>query len=149
MACFLVPATEAVVTTVVQTVMKNKEKSAVASATTKTSASSETAAAKIEAATESAHHKTPFSVKLGWLNKMLWGGSALLAFEHLWHGEVVPCFPFLTAVTNGEVSDMLAEMSSVGVVMAILVTAVWGGMVAISGIIEKRAEEGDTAAENA
>ncbi len=138
MACFLVPATEAVVTTIVQSVMKNKEKS------TDLPASTEAAAAKIEAAT----HKTPFSVKLGWLNKMLWGGSALLAFEHLWHGEVVPYFPFLTAVTNGEVSDMLGEMSSVGVVMAILVTAVWGGMVAVSGIIEKRSEAGDVVTEN-
>lgn len=128
MACFLVPATEAVVTTVVQIVMKNKEK--------KADQSSLHATEKIE----SANAKAGFSVKLGWLNKMLWGGSALLAFEHLWHGEVVPYFPFLTAVTNGEVSDMLAEMSSVGVTMAILVTAVWGAMVAVSGIIEKRNE---------
>ena len=112
MACFLVPATEAVVTTAVQMVMKNKEK--------KADMSSSHATEKIE----SANAKTGFSVKLGWLNKMLWGGSALLAFEHLWHGEVVPYFPFLTAVTNGEVSDMLAEMSSVGVTMAILVTAI-------------------------
>ena len=137
MACFLVPATEAVVTTAVQSVMKNKEKKG---------AESSTHAAD---AIENANAKTPFSVKLGWLNKMLWGGSALLAFEHLWHGEIVPYFPFLTAVTNGEVSDMLAEMSSVGVVMAILVTAVWGGMVAVSGIIEKRAETDNSAVENA
>lgn len=128
MACFLVPATEAVVTTAVQMVMKNKEK--------KADLSSSHATENIE----SANAKTVFSVKLGWLNKMLWGGSALLAFEHLWHGEVVPYFPFLTAVTNGEVSDMLAEMSSVGVTMAILVTAIWGAMVAISGVIEKRTE---------
>lgn len=128
MACFLVPATEAVVTTVVQIVMKNKEK--------KADQSSLHATEKIERINAG----SGFSVKLGWLNKMLWGGSALLSFEHLWHGEVVPYFPFLTAVTNGEVSDMLAEMSSVGVTMAILVTAVWGAMVAVSGIIEKRNE---------
>ncbi|MCR4754721.1 MAG: hypothetical protein K5868_04220 [Lachnospiraceae bacterium] len=143
MACFLVPATEAVVTTVVQSVMKNKEKKG---------AESTAHAADAIARANSANGvgtKTSFSVKLGWLNKMLWGGSALLAFEHLWHGEVVPYFPFLTAVTNGEVSDMLAEMSSVGVVMAILVTAVWGGMVAVSGIIEKRAETDNSAVENA
>ena len=80
-----------------------------------------------------------FSTKLGWLNKLLWGGSALLAFEHLWHGEVVPFFPFLTAVENGETADMLAEMGSAGVMMAVLVTAVWCGMLAVSSFMEKRA----------
>ena len=83
--------------------------------------------------------KVKFSTKLGWLNKLLWGGSALLAFEHIWHGEVVPFFPFLTAVGNGEVSEMLAEMGSAGVMMAVLVTAVWVGMLAVSSIVEKRA----------
>ena len=34
--------------------------------------------------------KVTFSRKLKWLNTMLWGGAALLAFEHVWHGEVVP-----------------------------------------------------------
>lgn len=114
MACFLVPATEAVVTHVTTKVVKHKEKE------------------------ESA--KVPFSVKLGWLNKMLVGGSALLAFEHVWHGEVVPFFPFLTAVKTGETAEMLAEMGSTGVVMAALVTTAWIGMVAVSSVIEKRAD---------
>ena len=74
---------------------------------------------------------------------MLWGGSALLAFEHVWHGEVVPFFPFLTAVRTGETAGMLAEMGSAGVMMAVTVTAVWGGMVAVSAMIEKRAVSGD------
>ncbi len=115
MACFLVPAAEAVITTVAEKVISSGEKE-------------ETG-------------KVRFSTKLGWLNKMLWGGSALLAFEHLWHGEVVPFFPFLTAVENGETADMLAEMGSVGVTMAVLVTAVWGGMVAVSSVIEKRPDK--------
>lgn len=83
--------------------------------------------------------KIKFSTKLGWLNKLLWGGSALLAFEHIWHGEVVPFFPFLTAVQNGEIPEMLAEMGSAGVMMAVVVTAVWVGMLVVSSIIEKRA----------
>ena len=82
-----------------------------------------------------------FAEKLGWLNKMLWGGSALLAFEHVWHGEVVPFFPFLTAVKNGEVSEMLHEMATNGVSMAVLVTAVWGVMVGISSYKEKRLKD--------
>ncbi|MBQ9621773.1 MAG: hypothetical protein IJP90_08335 [Treponema sp.] len=106
MACFLVPTTEAIVTTVLEKVLKQKNNT--------------------------------FSVKLGWLNKMLWGGSALLAFEHVWHGEVVPFFPFLTAVKDGNVAEMLHEMGTAGVSMAVLVTAVWGVMVAVSSFIEKR-----------
>lgn len=57
----------------------------------------------------------------------LWGGSALLAFEHVWHGEVTMFFPFLTAAKNPEtLSVMLHEMSTVGVTMAVVVTAFWG-----------------------
>ena len=70
---------------------------------------------------------------------MLWGGSALLAFEHIWHGEVTPWFPFLTAARNPEdAMAMLHEMATTGVAMAVLVTAVWAGMVAVSNVIEKR-----------
>ena len=126
MACFLVPAAEAVVTTVAEKVMKTKEKEEIV--TVSFSDGTITEAAKI-----------PFSAKLGWLNKMLCGGSALLAFEHLWHGEIVPFFPFLTAVESGETAEMLAEMGSAGVMMAVLVTAVWAGMVAVCSVMEKKA----------
>jgi hypothetical protein len=126
MACFLVPAAEAVITTVAAKVIETKEKEA----SVKISLSD----GSVEEAT-----KIPFSTKLGWLNKLLWGGSALLAFEHVWHGEVVPFFPFLTAVENGEVAEMLAEMGSAGVMMAVLITAVWVGMLAVSSVVEKRA----------
>ena len=86
--------------------------------------------------------KIPFSHKLKWLNNMLWGGSALLAFEHVWHGEIVPWFPFLTAAENPIArSEMLQEMSTVGVAMAILVSAVWVGVATISNVIEKRPQQ--------
>ena len=82
----------------------------------------------------------PFSKKLNWLSNLLWGGSALLAFEHLWHGEIVPWFPFLTAVNNpSDKAEMLHELSTVGVAMSILVTTIWIGMLVVSHIIEKRA----------
>lgn len=126
MACFLVPAAEAIVTTVAAKVIKSKEKEE----SVKISLSD----GSVQEAT-----KIKFSTKLGWLNKLLWGGSALLAFEHLWHGEVVPFFPFLTAVENGETAEMLAEMGSAGVMMAVLVTVVWGGMLAVSSVVKKRA----------
>ena len=123
MACFLVPTTEAIVTTVAERIIRSKEEKN-----------------EIDN-TESEALKVRFSEKLGWLNKMLWGGSALLAFEHIWHGEVIPTFPFLTAVQNGETSEMLAEMGTAGVGMAVLVTLIWGGMLAASHVIEKRGEK--------
>ena len=55
------------------------------------------------------------------------------------HGEVVPFFPFLTAVKTGETAEMLAEIGSTGVLMSAIVTAVWLGMVAVSTVIEKKA----------
>jgi hypothetical protein len=60
------------------------------------------------------------------LNKMLWGGSILLAFEHIWHGEVVPWWPFLTAMENpADISPMLHEIALFGGVMAAAITVVW------------------------
>ena len=126
MGCFLVPVTEAVVTTVAARVIKSK--------VTKETVNISSTDGSVEEVT-----KIKFSTKLGWLNKLLWGGSALLAFEHIWHGEVVPFFPFLTAVENGETAGMLAEMGSAGVMMSVLVTAVWAGMLAVSAVMEKRA----------
>ena len=75
MACFMVPATEAIVTTVMTKVVEKKEKKAM-----------EKDPQQIFAG-ESTH--VSFSHKMKWLDKMLWGGSALLAFEHLWHGELL------------------------------------------------------------
>ena len=121
MACFLVPAAEAIVTTVASKVIKHKEKESVS----------------LPEDTIKETVRTKFSAKLGWLNNMLWGGSALLAFEHIWHGEIVPYFPFLSAVSNGETTEMLSEMGSTGVMMAAIVMAAWAGMVAVSSLAEK------------
>ena len=120
MACFIVPGTEAIITTAVTEIIEKQE-------------------AHTEGSVEEITN-IKFSTKLGWLNKLLWGGSALLAFEHVWHGEVVPFFPFLTAVRDGEAAGMFAEMSSAGVLMAVLVTAVWAGMVVVSSKLEKNSQ---------
>lgn len=119
MACFLVPTTEAIVTTIIEKKLASKEKK--------------------EGEKANKQPVAQFSKKLKWLNNMLWGGAILLAFEHLWHGEVVPFFPFLTAANNpDDAAAMLHEMSTTGVTMAVLVTTVWIGMVIVSNIIEKR-----------
>lgn len=130
MACFTVPATEAIITTIAEKIIKSKEKKQALSGAVSTKADENNEITKIS-----------FSTKLGWLNKMLWGGSALLAFEHVWHGEVVPFFPFLTAVKDGEAMEMLHEMATAGVSMALLVTAVWGVMVGVTSLYEKFSNE--------
>ena len=105
MACFAAPAAEAVVTTIVKKrIGKNSKLS-----------------------------QNPFFKRIGWLNNMLWGGSALLAFEHIWHGEIAPWFPFLTG------TDILKEIATSGTAMALLVTAVWAVMVSAANSAEKRA----------
>ena len=124
MACFLVPAAEAVVTTVIEKAVSKKEMEQKGENKDRLYTSTE---------------KTPFSRKLKWLNQMLWSGSALLAFEHVWHGEVVPFFPFLTAVQDpSATAEMLHEMATAGTGMAALVTLVWAGMAAVATRIEKR-----------
>ena len=115
MACFVVPVAEAVVTTIASKVIASREP-------------------------KEDNGKIKFSTKLGWLNKLLWGGSALLAFEHVWHGEVIPTFPFLTAVKDGETAEMLREMATNGVGMALLVTLIWGIMLGVAHLKEKAQE---------
>ena len=129
MACFTVPAAEAVVTTIAGKIIKAKEKKEGLSGAVNT---------KPE---EEGSEKISLSTKIGWLNKMLWGGSALLAFEHVWHGEVVPFFPFLTAVKDGNAMEMLHEMATAGVCMALLVTAAWGIMVGVVSMFEKKSKK--------
>lgn len=130
MACFLVPGTEAIVVTAAAVLLKKYEQNKTQVKLTANHPQTEAPA------------KTGFARKLFWLADLLWGGVILLAFEHLWHGEVVPFFPFLTAATEGPeaVSEMLGEMASVGVTMAILVTVIWVAMVVVAAAIEKRPE---------
>lgn len=128
MACFVVPATEAVITTVATKVLQKKE------------SQPDKVTVSFDGTTSTEAVRIPFSRKLKWLNNLLWGGSALLAFEHVWHGEVTPFFPFLTATANPtDAAEMLQEMATAGVGMTVLVTAVWGGMLAVSHMMEKRA----------
>lgn len=117
MACFIVPATEAIATTIASAVIKKNGKKN----------------------TEKNEYDVHFSDRLGRLNGMLWGGSGLLAFEHLWHGEITPFAPFLTGAATPESTQvMLGEMATSGVAMAVLVTAVWAATVAVEKILVKK-----------
>ena len=113
MACFIVPAAGAIVTTCAKSKVKKHE----------------------------------FSRKLGWLGNLLWGGSAMLAFEHIWHGEITPVFPFITSAVNaGDASSVIHEMSTVGAAMVAAVTAVWIGMLAVSKAAEKKTDADEACA---
>ena len=109
MACFLVSAAEAAVVTAVEKAEEKKEMEMAE-------------AGEVEVK----ETRIPLRRKLKWLTWMLWGGAGLLMFEHIWHGEVVPWFPFLTAVSNrADAIGMLQEMATAGVGMALLITLVW------------------------
>jgi len=124
MACFLVPAGEAIVTTIAQKVAEKKEK-------------------KDDGEQKATGMK--WSRRLSWLNKMLWGGSALLALEHIWHGEIIARPPFLTAMQNpADTAAMLQEMATVGAVMAAAVTIIWGIIVVVVEIKSKAAPRVET-----
>ena len=126
MACFLVSAAEAVAVTAVEKAEEKKEHE-------RASKTDEIVAV----GQESLH--IPLSRKLKWLTYMLWGGVVLLAFEHVWHGEVVPWFPFLTAMSDaGATAEMLQEIATTGVCMAALITVVWVGICMAADAIVKR-----------
>ena len=119
MACFIVPAAEAAAVTVAKKQIARKSRNG--------------------ATPESTERSLNLVRKLTWLTNLLWGGALLLAFEHLWHGEVIPYFPFLSALTERSTTQqMLFERGTVGVGMALLVTAVWGAGLALIRANERR-----------
>ena len=121
MACFLVSAAEAAVVAVVEKAEEKKESKG--------------------ASKKSKEDKIPLSRKLKWLTWLLLGGAFLLMFEHVWHGEVVPWFPFLTAMADpGDAAEMFHEMATVGVTMAVLITVIWVGICIVADKIAKRPE---------
>ena len=118
MACFIVSAAEAVVVTAIEKRVEKKEQAAAKADDSSVSAAEPGAVEKAAA--------IPLSRKLKWLKIMLWGGVVLLLFEHIWHGEVVPWVPFLTAASDPTATgEMLFEIATNGVIMAGLVTGVW------------------------
>ena len=102
MACFLVSAAEAAVVTVVEKHVEKKEKERESEGSVKTASA------------------IPLSTKLKWLSTMLWGGALLLLFEHICHGEVVPWFPFLTAMENS--ADMMEMFKEIDLQLLLITT---------------------------
>lgn len=87
-------------------------------------------AAAIGVFTVGFRNKVPEKYHINWLNMMIWGTVGALLIEHVWHGEIVPWFPFLTAMGNpAEMTEMFYEMGTVGVAMVLAVFAAWAVMV--------------------
>ena len=60
------------------------------------------------------------------LELMLWGGTIMLIVDHIINGELTWQFPFFTALAQeGGGVVMLREMLTVGLPMAVVITAVW------------------------
>lgn len=77
-------------------------------------------------------------LKIWILNALLWGGVILLALEHMWHGEIVPWPPFLTAMANpADIPVMLHEMAITGAAMSAATFAAWGAILAVSYYMPK------------
>ncbi len=124
MACFTVPLAEAVVLTVAKKIVFKHNADSLIKETD-------------EVLSAKNHKIAVLKEKLETLEKMLYGGSFLLAVEHLYHGEISLVLPFLTAVKNpAEIPAMLHEMATVGVGMALLTTAVWGAGIAIAALVK-------------
>jgi hypothetical protein len=80
-------------------------------------------------------------LKLSLLNALLWGGVILLAIEHIWHGEITPWPPFLTAMaTPADIPIMLHEMATVGTAMSAAVVLTWATTLTITRLMLKTTE---------
>ncbi len=76
-----------------------------------------------------------WSKKLAYLELGLFAGSAVLAVEHIIHGEIVPWPPFFTS-TNA--SETLYEMGTVGVAMLGILVGAWAIGVLVADYIKFR-----------
>ena len=98
MSCFIVPLTQAIVTSAIRKSNENNHRS----------------------------ERSILSRHLPALEKMLWGGSVMLIVDHVINGELTWRFPFFTALEEaGGGAVMLREMLTVGVPMSLVITAVW------------------------
>lgn len=109
MCCFIVPMVEAIATTAIR---------------------------KFNGSNSS----NPFLGKLVNLEKMLWGGTVMLVVDHIINGELTFRFPFFTALgQTGGAEVMLHEMLTVGVPMALLLTALWAAQTLVSSVRQRKA----------
>lgn len=110
MACFVVPLTQAVVTTVMRKRLKNNS------------------------------NKNIWLSQLPKLELMLWGGSLMLVVDHILNGELTWQYPFFTAMQQKDgIYTMLQEMLCVGLPMSCVVTSAYIALVALAYRVESKA----------
>ena len=113
MACFIVPLTQAIATSVIRKSKKNNKHNPQAT--------------------------NPWISQLPKLELMLWGGTAMLIVDHIISGELTWQYPFFTAMLQKDgIWTMLHEMLTVGLSMSFSVTAIYCIMVAGSVVAKKR-----------
>jgi hypothetical protein len=75
---------------------------------------------------------SPYLQHLPDLEKMLWGGMLMLIVDHIINGELTWTFPFFTSLgQTGGAAILWREVLTVGVPMALALTAAWGIWVAL------------------
>jgi len=75
---------------------------------------------------------SPYLQHLPDLEKMLWGGTLMLIVDHIINGELTWTFPFFTSLgQTGGAAILWREVLTVGVPMALALTAAWGIWVAL------------------
>ena len=75
---------------------------------------------------------SPYLQHLPDLEKMLWGGTLMLIVDHIINGELTWTFPFFTSLgQTGGAAIFWREVLTVGVPMALALTAAWGIWVAL------------------
>lgn len=96
-------------------------------------------AATVGVFTTAFRNRIPEKYHINWLNTMIWTGVVALLVEHIWHGEIVPWFPFLTAMSDpADTAVMLTEMAQIGIPMLLAIVAAWGIMVYVANRVSSR-----------
>jgi drug/metabolite transporter (DMT)-like permease len=100
-----------------------------------------TAPAAVAIVTTLFRKRIPAKYHINWLNTLLWGGTAGLALEHVAHEEIVPYFPYLTAMKSAaDTATMVSEILSIGVMMLVVCVVVWAVMVYVASRFEAGAK---------
>lgn len=87
-----------------------------------------------------AKNKVDPKYHLEWLNLMLWGGTIMLIVDHIISGEIIPYFPFLSAMKSPEqIPVMLKEILVTGSLMTLAIISTWAMLVFIVNTKRKRA----------
>ena len=129
MACFKVSAVAAVGVAVARHIVKHNEK--------------KLALEGKEVAPEKFGSDVKWSKKLAYLELTLGTGSLVLAGEHIFHGEVTPFPPFITAMADpADTAVMWQEIGTVGVAMLGILVAAWVIGVLVVDFLKYRKRKG-------